>query len=54
VSGFVPLLATALQAATGGGSWSAALLLVVIALDHRAGRALAPAVAEPRPGCWRE
>jgi len=42
VSGFVPLLATALLAATGGGSWSAAALLIAIALITALGGALAP------------
>jgi MFS family permease len=48
VSGFVPLLATALQAATGGGSWSAAVLLIVIALITTLGGALAPRLSLSR------
>jgi MFS family permease len=42
VSGFVPLLATGLLAASGGRSWSPAALLVVIALITAACGALAP------------
>ncbi|HEY0578507.1 MAG TPA: MFS transporter [Pseudonocardia sp.] len=42
VSGFVPLLATAVLAGTGGGSWSAALLLIVIALITTVAGVLAP------------
>ncbi len=42
VSGFVPLLATALLGASGGQSWSPALLLVVIALITAGCGALAP------------
>jgi MFS family permease len=42
VSGFVPLLATALLGASGGQSWSPALLLVVIALITAGSGALAP------------
>jgi MFS family permease len=42
VSGFVPLLATALLGASGGRSWSPALLLVVIALITAGCGALAP------------
>jgi MFS family permease len=45
VSGFVPLLATALLSLSGGRSWSAALLLVVIALITAGSGALAPRVA---------
>jgi MFS family permease len=45
VSGFVPLLATALLTVSDGQSWSAALLLVVIALITAACGALAPRVA---------
>jgi hypothetical protein len=48
VSGFVPLLATALQAATGGGSWSAAVLLIVIALITALGGVLAPRLSLSR------
>ncbi|WP_445185500.1 MFS transporter [Pseudonocardia sp. Cha107L01] len=48
VSGFVPLVATALQAATGGGSWSAAVLLIVIALITTLGGALAPRLSLSR------
>jgi MFS family permease len=42
VSGFVPLMATALLGISGGGSWSVALLLVVIALITAACGAIAP------------
>jgi MFS family permease len=45
VSGFVPLLATALLSLSGGRSWSAALLLVVIALITAGSGALAPRIA---------
>jgi MFS family permease len=45
VSGFVPLIATALLAVSGGRSWSPALLLVVIALITAASGALAPALS---------
>ncbi|HEY4421619.1 MAG TPA: MFS transporter [Pseudonocardia sp.] len=42
VSGFVPLVATALLAVSGGRSWTPALLLVVIALITAGSGALAP------------
>jgi MFS family permease len=42
VSGFVPLLATALLTVSDGRSWSPALLLVVIALITAGAGALAP------------
>jgi MFS family permease len=42
VSGFVPLLATGLLGASGGRSWSPALLLVVIALITAGCGAMAP------------
>jgi MFS family permease len=45
ISGFVPLMATALLAVSGGSSWSPALLLVVIALITAASGALAPALS---------
>jgi MFS family permease len=45
ISGFVPLIATALLAASGGGSWTPSLLLVVIALVTAACGALAPALS---------
>jgi MFS family permease len=48
VSGFVPLLATALLTVSDGRSWSAALLLVVIALITAVCGALAPRVALAR------
>lgn len=42
ISGFVPLVATALLAVSGGRSWTPALLLVVIALITAGSGALAP------------
>jgi MFS family permease len=45
VSGFVPLMATALLTVSDGRSWSPALLLVVIALITAASGALAPALS---------
>jgi MFS family permease len=42
ISGFVPLLATALLTVSDGRSWSAALLLIVIALITAGCGALAP------------
>jgi MFS family permease len=48
VSGFVPLMATALLAASGGLSWAPALLLVVIALITAGAGALAPRISLSR------
>lgn len=48
VSGFVPLAATGLLAASGGESWSPALLLVVIALITAGCGAIAPGIALAR------
>jgi MFS family permease len=45
VSGFVPLIATGFLGASGGASWSVALLLVVIALITAVCGAIAPRVA---------
>jgi MFS family permease len=45
VSGFVPLLGTWLLTVSDGRSWSAALLLVVIALITAASGALAPRIS---------
>ncbi|GAA5157745.1 MFS transporter [Pseudonocardia eucalypti] len=45
VSGFVPLLATVLLAASGGQSWSAAVLLIGIALITAFSGAIAPRVS---------
>ncbi|MGI5126226.1 MFS transporter [Pseudonocardia sp. CA-107938] len=48
ISGFVPLLATAFLAASGGRSWTAAVLLIVIALITAASGALAPRIGLSR------
>jgi MFS family permease len=45
ISGFVPLVATALLAVSGGRSWTPALLLVVISLITAGSGALAPRIS---------
>jgi MFS family permease len=45
ISGFVPLVATALLAVSGGQSWTPALLLVAIALITAGSGALAPRIS---------
>ena len=54
VSGFVPLVASAFLAGAGGASWTAALLLIVIALITAISGMLAPKVALGRDDEVRE
>jgi MFS family permease len=49
VSGFVPLIASALLVAAGGASWTAALIVVVLALVTLASAPLVPRFATPDP-----